>query len=128
MRAALVLPSAQVRKRRVILNVFKRVCEPVFTAWAEEMRRNRRQRQLSNRMRRRLMYSRAFGTLRAVAAEEARLGTLVRRMRHSGTYRAWRVWEQHAEERRRLAKFGRRMLQSGLARSWLAWQTMRMSA
>jgi hypothetical protein len=84
------------RANRIILNMRRKIIEPVYHAWVELVSSKKR-----------------IGQRAAKAAFNGSLG------------RAWRQWssvaEALAETRQRLRRFGARFVQQGLGRAWNAW-------
>ena len=117
--------DVEVKRRRVIMNVTRRTIEPVLHAWAEETRTSRRQRHLANRLKSRLMHSKAFGALRELADEQRQMRAVTRRFVNGGVARAWRCWCENGDEQRRMQRFGRRMLNAGVARAFSQWLEVR---
>lgn len=109
------------KKKRVLLNVRRRFLLPVLSAWAEYTRGAVRQRRLVDRMRAKLMYSRAYSVLRAQYEEALVMRRFAKRFANREAARLWRRWAEHVDEQHKMRKFGRRMAQSGVARALNHW-------
>jgi hypothetical protein len=117
----------EVKANRAVIDMRKRMMQPVFSGWCDAVRKDRKARIRSARFMRSQAIGRAWRSWRgladASAAKHARMGVLMRRMVHRGVTRALMRWVAWWEERRGQQAALRRAL-SPLNRAWNQWKAL----
>ena len=117
----------EVKANRAVLDMRKRLMQPVFSGWYDAVRKERKARMRAARFMRSQAIGRAWRSWRgladASAAKHARMGVLMRRMVHRGVTRALMHWVAWWEERRGQQAAMRRAL-SPLNRAWNQWKAL----
>jgi hypothetical protein len=117
----------EVRANRAVIDMRKRLMQPVFSGWCDAVRKDRKARIRAARFMRSQAIGRAWRSWRgladASAAKHARMGALMRRMVHRGVTRALMRWVAWWEERRGQQAALRRAL-SPLNRAWNQWKAL----
>ena len=122
LRAEAKLANAdELKHNRVVINLRRRLIEPVYTAWRDRFRQEKALRlKVGRRMLSRDLL-RGWMQWYGMAEERRRLQRWMRRALQAGVTRAWYAWLDALADQERMAKFLRRALNASVARAWHAW-------
>ena len=115
------------RTNRALINIRKKICNPVFYAWLDVHRTDRKLRTRAARHMKLSGLGRLWRTWRAstegASERAARLGKMARRMMNRSAARALDAWVAAADEVRRMRKLVCRA-RSPATRAWNHWASL----
>ena len=115
----------EVKANRAVIDMRKRLMQPVFFGWYDAVRKERKARMRAARFMRSQAIGRAWrqwsSVAEALAETRQRLRRFGARLVQQGLGRAWNAWLAVAEQRARMQAIGRRMRNQGLTRAFNAW-------
>ena len=132
--------EVEMRSQRAVINLRKRLLQPIFSGWLEVVTAERKLRIKAARYLKNQSLGRAYRSWRELIEDNAkaqkqrqRMGRVLRRMQHRGIARALNAWLDLLEERARMRKLAKRALGGPLTRAWNQWvgvaeQTARLRA